>query len=87
MSVVRLATVVRALPAARLLLHLMAMRAMLGARQRRRLDKNDAEPEGPKACEQSQAGGTVHGDTIHRVVAKRIPTALRDGLSRWEESG
>lgn len=83
----RLATVVRTLAATRvLLLHLVAMRAVLGARQRRRLDENNAEPEGPEAGEQSQAGRAAHGDTIHRVVMKRIPTALGEGLRRREES-
>lgn len=82
----RLATVVRALAAARLLLHLVAVRAVLGARQRCRLDENDAEPEGPEAGDQSQAEGTSHGDTIYRVVVRRIPTA-GDGCRRREESG
>ena len=82
----RLATVVRALPASGVLLHPVAVRAVLGARQRRWLDENDAEPEGPEAGEQSQGDGTTHGDTIHRVMAKRIPTALGERYRRWEES-
>ena len=85
-GVMRLATVVRALPTTGLLLHPVPVRAVLGARQRRRLDENDAEPEGPEAGEQSQADGTTHGDTIHRVMAKRTPTALGEGYRRWEES-
>ena len=85
-GVMRPAAVMRALTATGLLLHPVAVRAVLGARQRRGLDENDAEPEGPEAGEQSQADGTTHGDRIHRVMAKRIPTALGEGYRRWEES-
>ena len=73
----RLAAVVRSLATSRLLLHLVAVRAVLGARQRRWLDENDAEPDGPEAGDQSQAEGATHGDRIHQVVVKRIPTARR----------
>ena len=49
----RLPTVVCVLAATCLLLHVVAVRAVLGARQRRRLDENDADPEGPEAGNQS----------------------------------